>query len=88
MVSGTGSNRLTLQLDLYVGGLCLGGKCGIGLYALQKILTALGVFDVFDAQVDSLGHDAVTDAFVDDHSDGALGDVVHNARLSNARYLA
>jgi hypothetical protein len=48
------------------------------LDTIQEFLTALGVLDMFDAEVHTLFHVAATDLLVDDHTDSGLGDVVDN----------
>jgi hypothetical protein len=48
------------------------------LDTIQEFLTALGVLDMFDAEVHTLFHVTATDLLVDDHTDSGLGDVVDN----------
>merc|ERR1712212_101368 len=67
---------LALDDDTVSGGL------GIALDTVQEVQAALGVLDVFDADVDPLGQDPSADALVDDDSDSVLRDVEHTAGLA------
>lgn len=66
------------------------GSLRLGLYLLRsvvlntvdKLSPALGVVDVFDANVDTLLEIAVADLFVDDDTKGGPGDVVNNTGLT------
>ena len=48
----------------------------------EEIISTLGMFDVFDSQVDSLGDDAVAELFVDDNTNSSPRHIEHAASLS------
>lgn len=54
----------------------------VALNTVDKLSPALGVVDVFDANVDTLLEIAVADLFVDDDTKGGPGDVVNNTGLT------
>jgi hypothetical protein len=49
---------------------------GVGDNTIQKFLTALGVLDVFNTDVDTLLQITVTNVLVNENTDSRLGDVV------------
>jgi hypothetical protein len=53
------------------------------LDTIQEFLTALGVLDMFDAEVHTLFHVTATNLLVDDHTNSGLGDVVNNTSTTN-----
>lgn len=73
---------LSLQVDVLAVGLGCFSSGSVVLDSSDKLLTALGVVDVLDTDVDTLLHVSVADLLVDNDTDGALGDVVDNAGLS------
>jgi hypothetical protein len=82
-VSGlTGLDGLPLEDNLLsgLGGLDLLG--GVGLDSVQEFLSALGVLDVFDSDVDSLLHVSTVNDLVTDDSNTSGRDVVDDTGLS------
>lgn len=77
-----GKARRTLDLDgdALSGGLLLG--LGVGLDSLQEVLAGSRGLNVLDSDVDALLDVSVPHLFVNDDTNGALGDVVDNAGLS------
>ena len=73
---------LSLKMNVYTVGLCSPHLLRVRLDTLHECLPALGVLDVLDTNVDTLLHVAVSHNFVDNHTNGRLGDVIHNAGLS------
>ena len=54
----------------------------VGVNSVKEILPALGVLDVLDTDVDSLGEDLATDTLVDHDTDCSLGHVEHTPGLA------
>ena len=54
----------------------------VGLDTVEELLTALGVLDVLNTNVDPLGEDLSAHTLVDDDAEGVLGDVEHAAGLA------
>ena len=54
----------------------------VGVNSVKEILPALGVLDVLDTDVDSLGEDLATDTLVDHDNHGSLGHVEHTPGLA------
>merc|ERR1712117_45849 len=50
--------------------------------SVEEAQSRLGVLDVLNSEVDSLGNDVSSDSFVDDDTDGVLGDVVNSTGLT------
>lgn len=72
----TGLDGLSLQVDLDTIGLGLQLGGGVLLDAAQEVITALGVLDVLNADVDTLLEETVADLLVDDDTNSGLGHVV------------
>lgn len=87
MSSLTGLDGLPLEDNLLsgLGGLDLLG--GVGLDSVQEFLSALGVLDVFDSDVDSLLHVSTVDDLVTDDSNTSGRDIVDDTGLSVVDYL-
>ena len=54
----------------------------VGVDSVEEVLSALGVLDVLQADVDALGEDLAAHALVDHHTHGALGHVEHTPGLA------
>jgi hypothetical protein len=78
----SGLDGLPLKDNLLsgLGGLDLLG--GVGLDSVQEFLSALGVLDVFDSDVDSLLHVSTVNDLVTDDSNTSGRDVVDYTGLS------
>lgn len=69
--------------DNLLSGLCgLNLLCGVGLDSVQEFLSALGVVNVLDSDIDSLLHVSTVDDLVADDSDTSGRDVVDDTGLS------
>lgn len=75
-------NGLPLQVNVNALSLRNLPLLGVGLDTVDELLSALGVLDVLDADVDALLEVSVADLLVDDDTDRRLGDVVDNASLA------
>lgn len=75
-------NGLPLQVNVCALSLRNLPLLGVGLDTVDELLSALGVLDVLDADVDTLLDVSVADLLVDDDTDRRLGDVVDNASLA------
>jgi hypothetical protein len=71
-----------LQLDRLAVRLRILPSLGVALDAVDELLAGARVRDVLEADVDALLQVAVADFLVDDHADGGLGHVVHDAGLA------
>ena len=78
----TGTNGLTLQVNVDTLLLGLALLDGVLLDTLDEVLTGAGVLDVLNADADTLLEVAVVDLLVKDDTDGGLGDVVDNTGLT------
>ena len=76
MTGRAGQNGLSLQVDLDTIGLGLQLGSGVLLDATQKVITALGVLDVLNAEVDALLNEAVSNLLVDNDTNSRLGHIV------------
>ena len=54
----------------------------VGVDSVEEVLSALGVLDVLQADVDALGEDLAAHTLVDHHAHGALGHVEHASGLA------
>ena len=78
----TGLDGLSLQVDLDTIGLGLDLGGSVLLDTAQEVVTALGVLDVLNADVDALLEETVADLLVDDDTNSGLGHVVDDAGAS------
>jgi len=78
----TGLDGLPLQVHVLSSSLCSPLLLSIGLDTVNELLSALGVFDVLNADVHTLLDVSVADELVEDDSEGGLGDVVDNTGLT------
>jgi hypothetical protein len=76
MASLTGLSRKSLQdnLDTSLSGFL--ALASVLLDTVQEFLTALGVLDMLNTDVDTLLHVTVANTLVDDDTDSRLGNVV------------
>merc|ERR1719461_1902548 len=77
-----GLTGLTLEGDPLAGLIGCLLLLVVGLDTVEELLTALGVLDVLNTNVDPLGEDLSAHALVDDDTEGVLGDVEHAAGLA------
>lgn len=78
----SGLSRESLEqnlLALFLGLLLLGG---VGLDTVKELLSALGVTDVLNSDVDTLLHVSTVDDLVDDHTNSSGGNVVNDTGLA------
>ena len=73
-------HTLGVHLDARGLGVTLLGV--VGADAVDECLSALGLADMFNADVNALRDDAGVDALVNNHTDGMLGHVEDSASLS------
>lgn len=75
----SGGAGLSSELDNLVLGLGLLSLEIVGLDSVKELLSALGVLDVLDSEVDSLLHESVANNLVDDDANSGLGHVVDDS---------
>lgn len=81
-VAITGTNGLTLQVNVDTLLLGLTLLEGVLLDTVDELLTGTGVLDVLNADADALLEVAVVDTLVQEDTDGGLGDVVDDTSLT------
>ena len=81
------SDHGTLDVVSFTG--LLGGSADfiVLLGTVKELLTALGVAHVFNAEVNALGENLVTDSLVHFNTDGALGDVPDDTSLTVVEFV-
>lgn len=78
-----------LSLQLHENALLFGllTQFLILLHTCQEILSALGVINMFNADIDSLGDDFSTYSLVDDNSKSVCSDVEYSSRFSVVSFV-
>lgn len=82
-----GRLRLSLQLDDFAGGFSFLQQPFVLLHTLKEVLSALGVLDVLNTDVDAFGDDPSADSLVDNHTKSVSCDVVHTASLAVVHFV-
>jgi len=77
-VSGSGLDVDSLDVNEGAGLLGLGDSGVVGDDSVKETLSRLGVSDVLNSEVDSLGDDSSVVLLVDDNTDGLSRDVEHS----------
>lgn len=78
---------LSLKLGDFSGGLGFFEQPLVFLDSLEEVLSALGVLDMLNADVDALGDDSAAHSLVDDHTESVGGHVVHTASLAMVHFV-
>jgi len=79
--------RSSFQLEFGVLFSCFLLELCVSFHSIQEILSALGVADMLDANVDSLLHNSVANKFVQFNSNGSGCDVPHNTSLAMVEFV-
>ena len=81
-MAGARLERNALGVHLDTRGLGVTLLCVVDADAVDESLSALGLADVLNADVDTLRQNAGVDALVHNHTDGMLGHIEDSASLS------
>lgn len=86
-MSRAGLLRKTLQGNLDALGLGFTSSLGRLADTPQKVITALGMINVLNAQINTLFHVTMPDALMDDDTDGMRGHVVDDTSASMVKLV-
>ena len=81
-MSGSGTQRLPLQVNLDSSGLGFLPLNLVDLNTVKEILSALGVTNVLNTDGDTLGENSSFHTLVDDNAESTLGNIEHASGLA------